>query len=1027
MVEFALIIGVLFMIIFVVIEAGHLLQANLTVQNAARAGGRYAITGQFETDCLIEDPPCADPRVVSIQSVAEEALSGLSLDPDAGFEDPGFYLIEVFGADAQGNLLENSAGMPGRPIIVRVSYRAAILTPLLRPIAETVMVTGQTIMNNERVVQIGTAGESEAPPVPIPPPIEPTPAPPPDLALTKSAPTSVLQGATFKYTLTLVNNGQQAATSVVLTDNLDSNLISTISVSNPACSLSASTVTCTWPSLAVGEQRTVAIDATAAGDGAGETIENVASVGANEDDANDADNTSNVVKTTIVATTTQTDLEIVKTGPEAAPVSLPDNPYYVDYLITVRNNGPNTATDVTVTDALDSGLSFHEAGSFAGCSAGPPVTCQLGDLHNGQSATFTIRARTPLSEATLTNTATVSAHDHSDLAPGNESSSHTTQFIFLADLNISKTGSPSTIFAGQQLTYVIDVSNQGPHTATGVNITDPLPNFVKLASAEVSVEGGQPSNCSLSGSTVTCPVGNLEVGQSALATIIVIPQRAGTLTNSAQVAAAQNDPDVLNSASAVTLVDAESDLSIVKSVDPQDPFAGDLISYSLDVHNDGPSPATGVRVVDDLPAEVVFNSVTTDYGSCDWSSLIRRVTCWLGVLPAGEDATIVITAMPVVPDKEFTNQAQIFGNEDDPFDNNNSAVATTARRGDPFIFLNPPPACGPGGASLEIEGRLWSAQSGQGQGSNRDITVWWEDETGNRTTIAQVSQNSLVAEGHFSVPFTIPEDARKETFTIGASQREATGNENHVDTKEFNVPCPNPDLEVTSLTAGANTAEQYAPIDFTVTVKNTGNEIAGDPFYVSLYALDALPADGEQPLFSEENRLDVATLNALDVDESRTLFLSAPNGFATAGTVYFYAVVDSDPAPDGAVVEMYEDNNLSEPESVVVAESETTPEDPPVGEQTFSAVTNISDGDDQSDGTFLEPQPFVRVSIYDVTSKMWLGTAFSSYPDAQVEFTDLPEAEEFLVEASITVDDIVYSFTGALTSSASTIRLTAEE
>ena len=45
MVEFAMILLVLLFIIFVLIEAARLFQANLTVQKAAREARRYAITG----------------------------------------------------------------------------------------------------------------------------------------------------------------------------------------------------------------------------------------------------------------------------------------------------------------------------------------------------------------------------------------------------------------------------------------------------------------------------------------------------------------------------------------------------------------------------------------------------------------------------------------------------------------------------------------------------------------------------------------------------------------------------------------------------------------------------------------------------------------------------------------------------------------------------------------------------------------------------------------------------------------------
>jgi hypothetical protein len=48
MVEFALVLPLLVALLFVVIEFGRLLQAWLTVQNAARWGLRFAVTGSYK-------------------------------------------------------------------------------------------------------------------------------------------------------------------------------------------------------------------------------------------------------------------------------------------------------------------------------------------------------------------------------------------------------------------------------------------------------------------------------------------------------------------------------------------------------------------------------------------------------------------------------------------------------------------------------------------------------------------------------------------------------------------------------------------------------------------------------------------------------------------------------------------------------------------------------------------------------------------------------------------------------------------
>ncbi|MEW6583649.1 MAG: DUF11 domain-containing protein, partial [Actinomycetota bacterium] len=81
----------------------------------------------------------------------------------------------------------------------------------------------------------------------------------------------------------------------------------------------------------------------------------------------------------------------------------------VTYTMTVTNNGPNPATGVTVTDTLPAGATFVSSAASAGsCSGTAPVTCALGDMASGASATVTVVARGD-QVGTLTNTATVAS------------------------------------------------------------------------------------------------------------------------------------------------------------------------------------------------------------------------------------------------------------------------------------------------------------------------------------------------------------------------------------------------------------------------------------------------------------------------------------------------------------------------------------------------------------------------------------------------------------------------------------------
>jgi uncharacterized repeat protein (TIGR01451 family) len=85
----------------------------------------------------------------------------------------------------------------------------------------------------------------------------------------------------------------------------------------------------------------------------------------------------------------------------------------------------------------------------------------------------------------------------------------------LADLVMVKTASPDPAQVGQQLTYTLTITNNGPSTATNVIVTDTL-------SADVTHVSTTPSQGSCSLPTgVTCELGDINNGASATVTIVV--------------------------------------------------------------------------------------------------------------------------------------------------------------------------------------------------------------------------------------------------------------------------------------------------------------------------------------------------------------------------------------------------------------------------------------------------------------------------------------------------------------------------
>jgi uncharacterized repeat protein (TIGR01451 family) len=110
-----------------------------------------------------------------------------------------------------------------------------------------------------------------------------------------------------------------------------------------------------------------------------------------------------------------------------------------------------------------------------------------------------------------------------------------------ADLAVTKTDSPDPVSRGGTLTYSIVVSNQGPDSATAVQVTDPLPSSVRFVSVATTA-----GSCSEADDIVTCSLGDLANGGSITVTITVTARRTGTATNTVQVSSSSPDPNLAN-------------------------------------------------------------------------------------------------------------------------------------------------------------------------------------------------------------------------------------------------------------------------------------------------------------------------------------------------------------------------------------------------------------------------------------------------------------------------------------------------
>jgi uncharacterized repeat protein (TIGR01451 family) len=107
-----------------------------------------------------------------------------------------------------------------------------------------------------------------------------------------------------------------------------------------------------------------------------------------------------------------------------------------------------------------------------------------------------------------------------------------------ADLAVTKTDSPDPASRGGMLTYSAVVTNQGPASATAVQLTDQLSTSVRFISVTPTA-----GSCSQADGIVTCSLGDIGNGGSVTITITVTARRTGTATNTVQVTSSSPDPN----------------------------------------------------------------------------------------------------------------------------------------------------------------------------------------------------------------------------------------------------------------------------------------------------------------------------------------------------------------------------------------------------------------------------------------------------------------------------------------------------
>ena len=433
---------------------------------------------------------------------------------------------------------------------------------------------------------------------------------------TVDQPTAPL-GGTLTYTVALGNTGQDAAAGTTFSDPLPPGTVfvpgsievggtpatdapgddlAEFAAGRVVARLGAGATAAAGGSLAPGANSSVRFQVTVvtAGLPLGATIDNTADV------AFRAATTGAASTVTSAPATTQVLAPDLTIGKSHSPALSPGAPS--TYTLTVGNvgDGPSTGT-VTVTDTLETGLTLNGAVTGTGwtCStAGPSVTCTRTDALAAGSDYPPIAIPVLVSGSAqpgqLSNTASLASA--SDGNPDNDAYTDAGAVSEPAiNLHVEKavTSTPSITPAGyvpgDVITYRIEVTNTGVADAANVQLDE-------LLDAPLTVQSIDATQGSCAGTT--CNLGTIASGQAPVTITVnaTLPDFAGgypsdaRLVNTATVSAPvgnEVDPDD-NTATAAVATLPFSDISLTKSFSPAQPVAGGLVTFTLDVHSDGP-------------------------------------------------------------------------------------------------------------------------------------------------------------------------------------------------------------------------------------------------------------------------------------------------------------------------------------------------------------------------------------------------------------------------------------------------------
>jgi uncharacterized repeat protein (TIGR01451 family) len=132
----------------------------------------------------------------------------------------------------------------------------------------------------------------------------------------------------------------------------------------------------------------------------------------------------------------------------------------IHYTVALTNNGPDTATNVDVTDVLPAGVTFVSSSATQGTYSSGTGVWSVASIANAitDSLTITVTVDAGTGGQVITNTATITASDLTDTNGSNDDAS--------ADITVGAVATPELTFVPR--TYALDFGRPNPFRGSTV-------------------------------------------------------------------------------------------------------------------------------------------------------------------------------------------------------------------------------------------------------------------------------------------------------------------------------------------------------------------------------------------------------------------------------------------------------------------------------------------------------------------------------------------------------------------------------